>query len=277
MKKWIPETRKQRVSLFENSSCVRIYSLRVYTRFQDCVFLIYKSQLHIARFGFRLTLNFIIMESMMASIMLFAGNFAPRNWAFCEGQLLSVSQFPALFSLLGTIYGGDGRTTFALPDLRGRVPLGPGRGPGLSFHPQGIVGAGGAETHTLNIPEMPVHNHLASATIDSTTTPINLGSKDGVIKAVSDSAEATDPAGAFLAKTGNIGANNLNIYGKGTAVDMAAGSVSVDLGSVNATLDLPDPTVTVGINGSSLAHNNMQPYLPINYIICLQGIFPSRS
>lgn len=99
----------------------------------------------------------VTMDPFIGEVVLFAGNFAPRGWAFCEGQLLPISQYSALFSILGTTYGGDGRTTFALPDLRGRSPIGPGNGPGLDQI--GLGFKGGAYQHTLDITQIPSHNH----------------------------------------------------------------------------------------------------------------------
>lgn len=113
------------------------------------------------------------MDPFIGQIVLFAGNFAPRGWAFCEGQLLPISQNSALFSILGTTYGGDGRTTFALPDLRGRVAIQPGRGPGLSDY---RLGAKGGEEHvTLNISQIPNHNHHVNAvnTAGDSSSPTN--------------------------------------------------------------------------------------------------------
>jgi microcystin-dependent protein len=98
-------------------------------------------------------------EPFIGQIVMFGGNFAPRNWALCDGQLLPISQNSALFSLLGTTYGGDGRTTFGLPDLRGRVAMHAGNGPGLS--PRGLGQKGGSETQTLNVSQIPSHNHSA--------------------------------------------------------------------------------------------------------------------
>ncbi|MCB2154815.1 tail fiber protein [bacterium] len=106
-------------------------------------------------------------EPFIGEIRMFAGNFAPRSWAFCDGQLLAVSQNDALFSLFGTIYGGDGRTTFGLPDLRGRVPIHAGTGPGLS--PRNIGSKGGQEKVTLTVNQLPSHGHSLQATSEAST------------------------------------------------------------------------------------------------------------
>ena len=180
------------------------------------------------------------MEPMIGEVRLFGGNFAPRGWAFCEGQLLAISQNQALFSILGTTYGGDGRTTFGLPDLRGRTPIGPGNGPGLSDYRLGQKG--GQETVQLNSNQMPSHTHGAQASFTV-----------GVNAETSNSAEG---AGAVLGEAG------ANIY-NGNAADGA-------LGGVNAS-------VTVGGAGGGQAHENRSPYLACYYIIALQGVFPSRN
>src|SRR5688572_13508567 len=101
------------------------------------------------------------MEGYLAQVIMFAGNFAPRGWAFCQGQILSIAQNTALFALLGTTYGGNGQTTFALPDLRGRVPVGTGQGPGLPSVTLGELA--GEPAHTLISTEMPAHNHMVNA------------------------------------------------------------------------------------------------------------------
>ncbi len=172
------------------------------------------------------------MDPFLGEILLFAGNFAPRGWAYCEGQLLPISQYSALFSILGTTYGGDGRTTFALPDLRGRAPISPGNGPGLSSYRLGQKG--GAESHTLTIANLPSHNHTVTTTMDAdpgtTSTP-----GPGLVPA-----EASE-----------------DIYGPGTS------AVSTDHVSTLA--------------GGNQAVSNMPPFLALNYIIALQGTFPSRS
>ena len=144
------------------------------------------------------------MEPFIAQIMLFGGNFAPRGWAFCHGQLLPISQNTALFSLIGTTYGGDGRTTFGLPDLRGRVPLTPGQGPGLPNITWGQ--RGGVAEVTLNKNQMPSHTHTAE---NKAVSPISRGG-----------ATESNPTGAYNAEGG--------VYAKGAAnAKMAADSVSV--------------------------------------------------
>jgi microcystin-dependent protein len=168
------------------------------------------------------------MEGTIGEIRMFAGNFAPRNWAFCQGQLLSIAQNTALFSILGTTYGGNGQTTFALPDFRSRVAVGTGQGPGLSNTVLGEIS--GTETVTLNTNQLPAHNH-----------PILANSGD---------ATASKPAGKFLALTGTP------IY--------APSQDGTQLGPSGAT-------------GGNQPVSIKQPYLGMNYIICLFGIFPSRN
>jgi len=172
------------------------------------------------------------MDPFVAEIRLFPGNFAPKGWALCNGQLLPISQNTALFSLLGTTYGGNGQSNFALPNLQGRAPMHPRQGPGLSLHDLGE--AGGAETVALAVAEIPPHSH--NATLAGAATP----------------ATTADPQNNLPATTAE------NTYGsRGTPVDMAASSLS----SV----------------GGSQPHNNMQPYLTLNFIIALQGVYPPRS
>ncbi len=171
------------------------------------------------------------MEGTLAQIILFGGNFAPRNWAFCEGQLLAINSNQALFSLLGTIYGGDGRTTFGLPDLRGRVPIHPGSGPGLSTYRLGQKG--GIENVTLTINQIPSHNHILAASNDAGTS--------------------SEPSNMLLANTGALDKE----YGTGNPTAMNSQAISN--------------------SGGNQSHYNMQPYLALNYCICIQGLFPSRS
>lgn len=178
---------------------------------------------------------------MIGEIRMFGGNFAPRTWALCQGQLLPISQNSALFSILGTTYGGDGRTTFALPDLRGRCAIGQGNGPGLSDRRLGAKG--GTETNTLNTTQLPAHTHSASGTVE-------LQAKNGA-------GDESNPGGGFLATA------NSDMFSDGTGLNATMGSNPVN--------------VTVGNTGNNQPVNNMQPYLAVNYIICLQGVYPSRS
>lgn len=179
-------------------------------------------------------------EPYLGNIVMFAGTFAPRGWAFCEGQLLPINQNQALFSILGTTYGGDGRTTFALPDLRGRAPVSAGNGPGLSDRRLGA--RFGVETVTLNTTQIPQHNHTAS-----TTAQI---------------AVSTD-ADTELNANGNVLANHLNAFNSSA--------------TPGASLAGASSTIVVANAGGSQSHNNMQPSVAIHYIIALQGLFPSRN
>ena len=150
-------------------------------------------------------------EPFVGEIKMFAGNFAPRSWAFCDGQLLSVNQNDALFSLLGTIYGGDGRTTFGLPDLRGRVPVHLGQGPGLSD--RRIGAKSGAESVAVTADQLPVHAHAVQGSSDfgADTSPANnvLGTAAGsnLYNAADSSPVAMDPAASLATGNGQAHAN----------------------------------------------------------------------
>jgi microcystin-dependent protein len=171
-------------------------------------------------------------EPFIGEIFMSGFNFPPRGYAFCQGQILSIAQNTALFALLGTTFGGNGQTTFALPDLRGRVPMGQGQGPGLTSRTLGEVS--GTETVTLLSTQMPAHNHA--------------------LNAVSEAGDASAPAGAFLANTGALDKEY-----------KATGTLS------------PMNAQAVGISGGNQPHNNLQPYLVLNFYIALEGIFPSRN
>jgi microcystin-dependent protein len=168
-------------------------------------------------------------QPYVGEILLAGFNFAPNGWALCQGQLMPISQNTALFSLLGTNFGGDGKTTFALPDLRGRSAISSGQGPGLSNYDLGQTG--GEETVTLLVSQIPAHTHTAMGS----TNIANLAG-----------------AGGNTWATQSL----LNIYSGSSDSNMAGGAVA--------------PT------GSNLPHDNLSPYLTLNYIIALQGIFPSR-
>jgi len=179
------------------------------------------------------------MEGFIGEVKMFAGNFSPKNWAFCEGQLLPISQNQSLFSLLGTIYGGDGRSSFGLPDLRGRNPIGPGQGPGLSNYNLGA--RPGVETVTLKETQVPAHTYTATVTVN----------------ADSDAGNSTSPSGTVWANH----TEEIHAYGNTQNTTMAANAVAVS--NANA--------------GGGEAHENRPPQLAIYYIICLEGIYPSRN
>lgn len=187
------------------------------------------------------------MEPFIGQIIMFGGNFAPRAWAYCDGQLLSIAQNQALFSILGTTYGGDGRTTFALPDLRGRTPIHAGTGPGLT--PRRLGQRSGSEVNVMSVTQMPNHTHLAAAEVHVS----------------SDTASQASPEGGYPAIPSGRDSS-------GQAVQMAAYSTTV-----NAKAGSGMVSVTVGNTGGQQPQNNMQPYLAVHYIIALQGTFPSRN
>jgi microcystin-dependent protein len=173
-------------------------------------------------------------DQFVAEIRIFPFNFPPTGWAFCDGQLMPISQNTALFSLLGTTYGGDGKSTFALPDMQGNAPMQPGQGQGLSLRDLGEMS--GVESITLLQSEMPVHTHSIRAH--------NI-----------DAADTQNPSADTSLAQSN----------QGQAYQTVA--------NANLTLmafqSLPPP-------GGGLPHNNMQPYLTLNFCIALQGIFPQR-
>lgn len=178
-------------------------------------------------------------EPFIGQIETFGFNFAPRGWAFCDGQLLSIASNTALFSLLGTTYGGDGRTTFGLPDLRGRTAIHPGTGPGLSQIRWGQKG--GAQSHTLTAAQLASHSHAATATLKG-----NNSSGD----------EAIPEAHSLASKS------RTNIY------QTAAPDVNMHSGSV---------TVTVSNTGNNQSFSLRDPYLGIYHAIAMVGVFPSRN
>ena len=175
-------------------------------------------------------------DPFLGEIRIFAGNYAPNGWALCQGQIMAISQNAALFSILGTTYGGNGTTTFALPDLRGRLVLGMGQGTGLSNYVEGQVG--GSETVTLTTQQMPAHSHSVAA---------------------SQSGTVTTPKGGVPAQA--------------VAVGPTSGPKVFAPTSDGTTMS----NTMIGMTGGSLPVTIQQPYLVINYIIALTGIFPSRG
>jgi microcystin-dependent protein len=171
-------------------------------------------------------------DCYIGEIRMFGGNFAPVGWAFCDGSLLSIAQYDALFNLIGTTYGGDGQTTFALPDLRGRFPVHQGQGAGLS--PRTLGEMAGSESVTLQLTQIPSHNHIPVA---STTA-----------------GNSNDPGGMYWASSASV---PQYLPGDQANTNMNTGAI--------------------GSTGGSQPHDNMQPYLVINFIISLEGIYPSQN
>ena len=173
------------------------------------------------------------MDPFVAEIRIFPFNFAPKGWAFCNGQILPISQNTALFSLLGTTYGGDGTSNFALPNLQGNAPMHPGQGPGLSLHDLGETG--GSDTVTLLTSEMPSHTHSLRAATD-------LGDLN-----------APAPARSLARSDGGFAYQN-------------------------ATSGLvPLANAAIAPIGGDQPHNNLMPYLTLNFCIALQGVYPPRT
>ena len=176
-------------------------------------------------------------EYYIGDIKLFAGNFEIRGWAFCNGQLLAISDYDALFSIIGTTYGGDGQTTFALPDFRGRVPVG-----FSSTHPLGELG--GTETKTLTIDNMPSHSHMASIAVNS-----------------GNATTSVPTVGSSIATSGTYSGRQF-------------------MPNLLYTTNAPDvliDTVTTNTQGSATPINIIKPYCGLNYMIALDGIYPSRN
>lgn len=177
-----------------------------------------------------------MVDAYIGEIRMFAGNFAPAGWALCQGQLMAISQNTALFSLLGTMYGGNGTSTFGLPNLCGTAPVAFGQGLGLQEWVQGE--SQGSEGVTLLTTEMPAHNHNVAA--------------------YSKSGDLDIPTNAYPANSQNANFEGNTIYAATTP---------------NTTFS----PMALAANGGSVPHNNMQPYLVVNYIIALQGVFPPRG
>ena len=174
------------------------------------------------------------MDPFVAEIRIFPFNFPPKGWAFCQGQILPLSQNTALFSLLGTTYGGDGKSNFALPNLQGNAPMHPGQGPGLSLHDLGETG--GSDTVTLQVSEMPSHPHTLMASVENGT-------------------QGTLAAGVDIESS--VGGQ---LYQSNTSANLAA----MNAGALSPA-------------GGSQPHNNLMPYLTLNFCIALQGVYPPRT
>lgn len=204
-------------------------------------------------------------QPYLGGMCAFGGNFAIRGWAKAEGQLLPIASNSALFSILGTIYGGDGRTTFALPDLRGRAAIGSGRGPGLADFRIGQ--RGGRESVILTAANMPIHNHGATTTV---TTVVDSTGSSAVLRALAANASTNVPTDNTLANS----PRRENIYSNNAPnVDMALDSIDLTL-NLNAT---SNANTAVNNAGGSQSFSIRDPYLTVTWLIATQGLFPSRN
>jgi len=181
------------------------------------------------------------MEGVIGYTTLFAGNFAPKNWAFCAGQVINIASNTALFSILGTTYGGNGTTTFGLPDLRGRTIVGQGTGPGLSSYVLGQMG--GTENVTISTSQMPAHVH-----------PV----------AVVAANPATDDSATLSTASGNVYARDIN------SINPYAGGPFANMGVLQGSIQMA-PT------GNGQAMSILRPLLGLNYVICTAGVYPARN
>jgi microcystin-dependent protein len=189
-----------------------------------------------------------VSDVFVGQILLLPFNFPPKNFALCAGQLLPISQNTALFSLLGTMYGGNGTSNFALPNLQGKVPLGFGQGPGLSSYDQGQTG--GSDAVTLVVGQLPVHSH-----------PVDVSALTSTAKCSTGAANQSTPVGNVAAVEPLAG-------------DATYSAVAPDANMRSGAIALSG--MSAANTGGGLPHNNLQPYLTMNYCIALAGIFPSR-
>lgn len=202
-----------------------------------------------------------------------AFNFAPQGWAKCDGGQLAISQNQALYALLGVTYGGNGQTTFALPDMRGRVPVHQGQGTGLPNYSMGQNG--GTANVSLIVSNLPAHTHTATAVSTSTSSVGTATTATSTLRAFNGSGVAKAAGGNSLAAL--VGASAaVNIYGTATPnVDMMANSVTTTIDNIAVNTNTTT-SVTVGSTGLGQPFSIMPPYLTVNCIIATEGIFPSR-
>ena len=195
-------------------------------------------------------------EGYYGEIRLFAGTRIPRNWLLCDGRLLDINNNQALYSVIGTNYGGDGRTTFGIPDLRGRVPIGAGQSLGTSFYRMGE--RAGFEVVTLKESQMPTHSHSATADLETAQTASNTTATDIKPTPTSILAEGNYP-------TGKSGKQDVNMY------------TSDNSNLTHLQSSKIDGTVGIGNTGGSQPHENRQPFNTVNFMICIEGLYPSPN
>ena len=195
-------------------------------------------------------------EGYYGEIRLFAGTRIPRNWRLCDGSLLPISENPELYSVMGANYGGNGVTTFGIPDLRGRVPIGSGQSAGTSFYRMGEKG--GYEQIVLHETQMPTHSHSATSDLETAQTASNTTATDVTPSANSILAEGNYP-------TGKSGKQDVNMY------------TSDNSNLTHLQSSKIDGTVGIGNTGGSQPHENRQPFNTVNFMICIEGLYPSPN
>jgi microcystin-dependent protein len=203
------------------------------------------------------------MDAFVGTILPWPVGWCPRDWHFCDGSLLSIVTYEALYSLIGTTYGGDGRTTFGIPDLRCRMPLGMSNGATIpNLTPRALGTKGGAENVTLDIAHIPAHTHVA------TFTPTNSG---GTLQASAATANTIVPTGNYLANGTDTSGNS---YTFENYVTPAAAGPLTNLAGLTIT---GSGTIANSVVGGGQATATMPPFLVLNYIIALQGLYPNRD
>lgn len=205
------------------------------------------------------------MDMFIGTILPFAGDYAPQDWLFCDGRIMQINQYAALFAVVGNRYGGDGTTTFALPDLRGKVPVGMGKSPEVSE--TYVIGTkGGTEKVTLSTANLPSHTHGLNVNTTLPQTNVNITAKASKDAGVRSTAQDNDYLGQAL-----YGSDDVTLY-----TPTATNSATIQ----GITGVLPTTQVALSGNtqsaGSGLPIENRQPYVVINYIICVNGLFPPR-
>ena len=220
------------------------------------------------------------MDQILGMIILWPGNFIPLGWLLCDGSILNVNQNQALFSILGKLYGGNGTTNFALPDLRGRVVISTGQGPTLSAYT--LAQTAGSESIALTQTQIPAHNHTATGTLSGTATgTLPALSGTGSLPATSLKGTSTTPGPTlFPAQAPDYTPAGLDqdfIYGVSDNSTKMPVSVTIPAGTA-LSVNLSGGTVPVVVTntGGSGAHDNRQPFLVLNYIICTEGMYPPR-
>lgn len=210
-------------------------------------------------------------QPYLAGMCVFAGNFAPRNYLLAQGQILPIAQNQSLFSLLGNTFGGDGRTSFALPDMRGRVAIGTGQGASLQNYTLGQEG--GSELSFLTVAQIPSHSHSTSTTVSASIDNDALNAASSIsLSGIASTANSNVPAGNSLANINRRRAAYYTNAAPNVVMANEAVTVNVAIANTNATA-----TTFIDSTGVGQGHENRMPYIAINWIIAIQGLFPSRN